>query len=195
VKLRPGTTIVLEGLDRSGKSTQRSALQLLPWADPAPTFTHMPSGLSPLTEKIYGLTEHEKFTSDLGRQLAHLTCHAENIGRLSEARTSGLILDRWWWSTVAYGWYGGGLQDSVSRSLFFGLIDTIWAHFTADLVFLFMTPFENDALNRDAVIRGYEALASEHQSTTVRVPRLSPADTTSFLRESLRERGLLVPRH
>lgn len=191
MRLRAGAIVVLEGLDRSGKSTQRSALQTLPWTDPAPTFTHMPSGLSPLTEEIYALTEHHKFTSSLSRQLAHLTCHAENIDRLGEARSAGLVLDRWWWSTVAYGWYRGGLKDRMPRSVFFGLIDAIWAQLSADVVFLFMTPFENDTLNRGSVIEGYEALASEHETTTVRVPRLSPEDTTSFLRDSLHERDLL----
>src|SRR5258708_36870334 len=109
VRLRPGTLIVLEGLDRTGKSPQADALKALRWAEPAPVFAHMPSGLTALTGEIYRLTEHTPITSPLARQLLHLACHAENIDTLARARqTSGVVLDRGWWSTVAYGWSRGG---------------------------------------------------------------------------------------
>jgi dTMP kinase len=192
VRLQPGSMIVLEGLDRSGKTTQRTALEGLRWEGHAPTFTHMPSGLSPLTSKLYSLTEEEKFASALGRQLAHLTCHAENAALLSRARAGGLILDRWWWSTVAYGWYGGELRKSLSPAVFFGLIDAVWSNLAADVVLLFMTPFVDDDLNRGSVIEGYDALATEHSDLTVRVPTLPPNETTRFVLRTLRERSLLV---
>jgi thymidylate kinase len=51
--------VVLEGLDRSGKSTQMRRLQRLPWLEPAPMFIHMPSGVASLTQSIYRLTETE----------------------------------------------------------------------------------------------------------------------------------------
>jgi dTMP kinase len=52
--LRSGSLIVLEGLDRSGKSTQAKHLATLDWSQPIPTFTHMPSGFVDLTKAIYG---------------------------------------------------------------------------------------------------------------------------------------------
>lgn len=191
LRVRAGSLVVLEGLDRSGKSTQRKRLQQLDW-DHAPEFTHMPSGLTNLTSKIYGLTEREPITSPLARQLLHLACHAENQLALKTARQRGVVLDRWWWSTVAYGWHGGHLADTgLSAEVFFGLIDSVWKGHVADVVFLFMSPFEKDELNRDAVRQGYEILAAQHPEVVVRVPVATPAETTDFLREEMHARGLL----
>lgn len=99
MRMRPGSLVVLEGLDRTGKTTQRDALTALPWDPPVPLITHMPSGLTSLTEAIYRTTEKHKINSPLARQLLHLTCHAENLPALRTAREQrGVILDRWWWS-------------------------------------------------------------------------------------------------
>jgi thymidylate kinase len=194
LRLRPGALVVFEGLDRSGKSTQRDRLGRLAWADPGPVFVHMPSGLTLLTEAIYGLTENVRIQSAWARQLLHLACHAENMPAITNARrSSGVVLDRWWWSTVAYGWYAGQLATTgVSEALFRGVIDSVWAHQTADIVFLFTTPFEHDELNRDEVARGYADLAAEHPALAVTVPLDDPEATTGFLVATMRERGLVV---
>lgn len=192
VRLVPGTLVVLEGLDRSGKSTQSAALARLPWVDPAPLFMHLPSGRSSFTEGVYRLTEQAPISSPLARQLMHLACHAENIDAVSEARDrSGAVLDRWWWSTIAYGWYGAQLREQgLDKDAFFGVIDLVWSSQPADLVFLFTTPHEADALNREPVREGYRRLAVEHSAVTVEVPSADPATTTDFLLAALRERGL-----
>src|SRR5437868_1252792 len=115
MRLRPGSLVVLEGLDKTGKTTQRKELAAAPWDPPTPLVTHMPSGLAELTEAIYQATEHHEIASPLARQLLHLACHAENLPALAEARQErGVILDRWWWSTVAYGWFGG-LRSELSE--------------------------------------------------------------------------------
>lgn len=190
----PGSLIVFEGLDRSGKSTQVKRLSALDWAVPGPRFTHMPSGMAELTRNIYSLTENRQINSPLARQLLHVACHAENIGPIADARVRhGLFLDRWWWSTVAYGWYGAGLNRSgLSESVFFGLIESVWSGQQADVVFLFMTPHENDRLNRDEVRSGYAALAAEHDAITVTVPPVGPEETTDFILASLRVRELIA---
>jgi thymidylate kinase len=192
--LMPGSLIVFEGLDRSGKSTQVKRLSALDWAVPGPRFTHMPSGMAELTRNIYSLTENRQINSPLARQLLHVACHAENIGPIADARVRhGLFLDRWWWSTVAYGWYGAGLNRSgLSESVFFGLIESVWSGQQADVVFLFMTPHENDRLNRDEVRSGYAALAAEHDAITVTVPPVGPEETTDFILASLRVRELIA---
>jgi thymidylate kinase len=192
--LRPGSLIVFEGLDRSGKSTQIRRLSGLDWAAPGPWFTHMPSGMTDLTKDIYSLIEHNQISSPLARQLLHVACHAENIGPIAGARIRyGLFLDRWWWSTVAYGWYGAGLARSgLSKSVFFGLIESVWSAQQADMVFLFMTPHENDKLNRDEVRDGYAALAAENEAITTAVPSARPEETTDFILASLRVRELLA---
>jgi len=193
LQLRPGALVVLEGLDRSGKSTQRDRLAKLAWAQPPPVFVHMPSGLTELTAGIYSLTERVAIRSSWARQLLHLACHAENMPAITEARRQGgVVLDRWWWSTVAYGWYAGQLATAgITKALFRGVIDSVWAGQTADIVFLFTTPFEHDELNRDEVARGYTDLAAEHPAITVTVPMAAAEATTAFLITTMRDRGLL----
>ncbi|MEW2518624.1 dTMP kinase [Actinacidiphila alni] len=192
--LVPGTLVVLEGLDRSGKSTQSAALAGLPWAEPAPLFMHLPSGRSRFTAGVYRLTEQEPIASPLARQLLHLACHAENIGAVSEARDrGGVVLDRWWWSTVAYGWYGARLaEQGLDKDAFFSMIDLVWSGQPADVVFLFTTPYERDALNREPVREGYRRIATDHSTITVEVPSADAAATTDFLLAALRERDFLT---
>jgi hypothetical protein len=153
----------------------------------------MPSGLTALTASIYTLTKRAEIRSAWARQLLHLACHAENMSALTDARRrGGVMLDRWWWSTVAYGWYAGQLAAvGVTPELFRGVIDSVWAEQIADLLFLFTTPYEHDELNRDEVARGYADLAAEHPAITVTVPIADAATTTAFLVTTLRERGLL----
>ncbi|GAA1963614.1 hypothetical protein [Catenulispora subtropica] len=193
VRLRPGALVVLEGLDRTGKSSQATRLQQLRWADPAPKFTHMPSGLTELTQAVYRLTEDTTIASPLARQLLHLACHAENLGPLQQVRRErAVVLDRWWWSTVAYGWHASHLAEhGVDYELFHGLIGTVWAGQNADTVFLFTTPHKRDDHNRQEVREAYDLLAAEHPAQTVRVPATDPAATTEFIVAALRERGLL----
>jgi dTMP kinase len=194
LQLRPGSLIVFEGLDRSGKSTQIKRISALDWARPEPGFIHMPSGMTDLTRNIYSLTENSQIRSPLARQLLHIACHAENIGPIADARARhGLFLDRWWWSTVAYGWHGAGLVGSgLNEAVFFGLIESVWSAHQADVVFLFMTPHESDGLNKDEVRSGYAALAAEHEGITITVPAVGPEETTAFILASLRARELLA---
>lgn len=191
--LRPGTLVVMEGLDRTGKSTQISALEKMQWADPTPVFTHMPSGLTGLTQAIYVVTETEAISSPLARQLLHLACHAENIDALKEARRRrAVVLDRWWWSTLAYGWHAGNMARlGVDEAVFRGLIDTVWSEQRADVVFLFIDPHRDDDHNREEVRAAYEHLAATYPSLTVQIPRTDPATTTQLLLTHLRDRGLL----
>jgi dTMP kinase len=194
VHLHPGSLVVLEGLDRTGKSTQMAALRTLNWTQPPPVFTHMPSGLTKLTQAVYELTEHHSIDSPLARQFLHLACHAENMGSLRRARRDrGVILDRWWWSTVAYGWHGGRLAEiGVDQAQFQAVIDTVWSQQSADVVFLFTDPHQDDAHNLLDVSSAYDSLATAYPALTVRVPRLDLATTTAFLLAALRDRGLLL---
>lgn len=194
MRLAPGTLIVFEGLDRTGKSTQIDRLRLLPGWRPAPAFFHLPSGATRMTEAVYRLTESEPITSALARQLLHLACHAENSRALSVARAGGgVVLDRWWWSTVAYGWYGGDLAaEGVDRAAFMGMIDMVWRIHPADLVLLFTTPYQRDELNRTTVRKGYADLAEADPMRTVEVPPGDPDATTEFIFAQLRERHLLI---
>ena len=136
----------------------------------------MPSGLTTFTRELYHLLEGCPPSSSLGKQLAHHSSHSENMTALLTASQSGaLVLDRWWWSTMAYGWYGGDVPASgLTKAAFLEFIDCVWKPLTASVVFLFLTPRERDPNNVDGVAEGYRELAADHTGSAVTVPPLSP---------------------
>ncbi|MPV35977.1 dTMP kinase [Georgenia subflava] len=192
--LKAGTLIVLEGLDKTGKSTQSDALRRV--LDPtSASHVHMPSGLSVFTDETYSMLESSLRSpaSGVAKQLAHLACHAESIPIIRELLASqAVVLDRWWWSTLAYGWYSGVLPAAgVTETTFRNLIDSIWSPLTASVVFLFDRPYEDDANNSDPILNGYHELAKTHQDITVHVPQGEPTDVTESIIAVLRDLDLL----
>lgn len=196
IHLTRGSVIVFEGLDKAGKSTQLELLRAR--VSPETTlFTHMPSGLTDFSRQLYSLLEGNPPGSGLARQLTHLASHSENISSIIDTMGAGsLVLDRWWWSTMAYGWYGGDVPTTgLSEAAFRELIDCIWAPVTASIVFLFLTPRAKDPNNIDGVAEGYRTLAARHAGNVVRVPPLSPDDTLEFIIEALGEADLATVDH
>ncbi|WP_439592031.1 dTMP kinase [Microbacterium sp.] len=191
--LKSGSVIVLEGLDKAGKSTQIDRLrrQLAPAST---LFAHMPSGVTRFSADVYEVLEDSarQPASGLAQQLAHLACHAENMPALVESADAGaLVLDRWWWSTLAYGWHSGALGDSAfTQPQFEALVKTVWAPITASVVFVFRMPHEHDANNRDGVAAGYTELLSQHPDIGVAIPNLDPEAITEFILNELASRGL-----
>lgn len=172
--LAPGSVVVFEGLDKAGKSTQLDRMKQV--IDPAhTTFAHMPSGFTEFTAAIYAVLEDGSTTptDPLARQLTHLACHRESMHTLVEkSRSEALVLDRWWWSTLAYGWYGRGDRDlGIDEHTFRDLIEAIWAPIQADAVFLFLHTYEADSNNVDGVALGYQTIADQSPSNIVRSPR------------------------
>lgn len=153
---------------------------------------HMPSGVTSFTQGVYSLLENDRPDSGLATQLAHLACHAENHEvLLAAAESKALILDRWWWSTMAYGWYGGSVQQSgLSEADFSRLINAVWAPIDAAVVFVFLDPHADDANNSDAVASGYRALMRRHSDVAVAVPDLPVDQVHAFIIEELVARGL-----
>jgi hypothetical protein len=83
-------------------------------------------------------------------------------------QSRALVLDRWWWSTWAYGWSSGSVQRSgISESCFRELIETIWKPVVSSVVFLFLEPHDVDDNNVDGVEAGYRALAAAHPDVAV----------------------------
>jgi dTMP kinase len=190
LKLKPGALVVLEGMDRTGKSTQRDRLRSLPW-NVRPEIAHMPSGLVPSTNALYRGLEAGEFESALATQLLHLACHSENMAALRDARRErGLILDRWWWSTMAYGWYGR-LHLTVSYEQFLGAVSMVWQNFDADVIFVFLTRFSADERNTSAIEDGYRRLAQQSARAMI-VPAGDPSEVTTLLIDTMRERGVLL---
>lgn len=194
LRLVPGSVIVFEGLDRAGKSTQLAMLTQV--VEPSSAeLVHMPSGTTPFTQGVYSLLEQDGPVSGLARQLAHLACHAENHHALVAAtEVKALVLDRWWWSTLAYGWYGGPVRQSgLPEADFHRLIKAVWAPITAAVVFAFLEPHEDDDNNSDAVASGYRALIRQHPGVAVPVPDLTVQQVHTFITDELTARGLAVP--
>jgi thymidylate kinase len=193
LQMKPRSVLVFEGLDKAGKSTQLQRLKAI--LDPTDiTYAHMPSGDSAFTRLLYGLLENVPPDSGLAKQLAHLACHSENMPSLVKATCTGsLILDRWWWSTIAYGWFGGGIDPSVlSENTFRDLIASIWAPIRADRVLLFLNPFEDDDNNNEDVARGYLELAGDNPGAHL-VPALPPDVTHEYVLRFLVDEGLARP--
>lgn len=192
--MKPGTLVVLEGLDKTGKTTQAELLKLA--LDPAATeHVHMPRGFTRFTQQVYRILESDdcRPSPGIGRQLAHLACHAESVPRIKELlRERAVLLDRWWWSTVAYGWHSGEVpRDGLSEDVFRGLIDSIWGEVHASVIFIFGEPHEEDANNLAAVKEGYRILAYQHEHATVDVPLAEPEQVTRFILDELAQRDLL----
>lgn len=192
--LAPGTLIVLEGPDRSGKTTQREALRRHLSAE-STRVMHMPSGVTEFAGRTYELLEDPSCRpkSGLAKQLAHLACHADNAPQLRRALESGaVVLDRWWWSTYAYGWATGAIPATgVTEPSFVNLVNSIWLGIDASVVFLFDHPLEEDLNNDVRVLEGYRQLLLRFPDT-VRVPPGEAADVTRFLLDELARRGLIV---
>jgi thymidylate kinase len=203
LRLRSGTSIIFEGLDRTGKSTQIEVLRAA--LDPVSTlFAHMPSGFVPFTKRVYAALEGqneqgfadgaEKPASGLAQQLAHLACHAESMGRLVAAVKDGaLVLDRWWWSTLAYGWFGGSVEQSGLREASFtDLIRTVWQPIKPSLVFVFLEPHQSDCNNNAGVEAGYRALLAKNTELALLVPNGTTAQVHEFIVAALDGRGVLL---
>jgi dTMP kinase len=184
--------VVFEGVDQSGKSTQIDRFRAVLWGGTKPEFVHMPSGLVPATASIYQSLERGGLSSPLARQLLHLACHAENVPAIEALiQERAIILDRFWWSTVAYGWYGGGLAaTSLEKESLMNVIDTVWGRLRPDVVFLFLNAHQDDSNNNNDVVSGYLALAKEHPEHVVLIPELSVEGTTSFIKQELIRAGI-----
>jgi thymidylate kinase len=187
-RLQPGTVVVFEGLDGTGKSTQIDLLRQTLNSDET-MFVHMPSGRSSFTRGIYEVLEESKPRADLARQLAHLACHVENMPDLIQTLQKGgcLVLDRWWWSTMAYGWYAGQVSRSgLPEDVFRKLVETIWIPIEPSIVFLFLSPYLNDANNVPGLVEGYRKLAAQYRGTVIEVPQGTSVGTHQVIINYLR---------
>lgn len=192
MQFRPGSLVVFEGLDAAGKSTQVELLQQRRWAGRSLVYVHMPSGFSQLTSDVYALTETRPIESVLARQLLHLACHAESLERLRSALTeNAVLLDRWFWSTYAYG-IGSGLLIDVEIEALRQMAFAIWRDVEADVVFLFQQPHDDDPANHPGVAAAYAELAEANADVTVPIASGTPAEVHERIVVTLRERGVLT---
>jgi len=189
----PGSLVVFEGLDRTGKSKQIVKLLELPWDRP-PALAHMPTGVANSTRDIYGVTELRKADDPLGAQLLHLAAHVFNMPALLELRQrQGLLMDRCGWSPLAYGAFGAGMEHAgVTPDLFVALAEGIWSRLQPDVVFLLDHPLEEDEANTEAVRRSYGQLAERAGDVCVRLGHGSVEQIHAHVMDELRGRGFVV---
>lgn len=187
--LIPGVLVALEGLDQSGKSTQagRLARRLS-----GGLFTHQPSGGGALGRAVYEFTERNEIVSPMARQFLHLASQAEHYETqiLPALATGAVVLDRCWWSTVAYGWFGSPLREHMTLDDFLALSQIPSRGRLPDLVLVFASPWKPDAHNSAAVREGYERLTDLYPREALKVPVAPPDEVTDWILAVLTSRGL-----
>lgn len=199
-RLKDSTVICFEGLDATGKSTQMERLERacttdmeVPMFTPNPLFVHLPSGHTRLGTTVYDFTEQHKIKDPMARQHLHWAAHREEYKRvLRPALDAGrsLFFDRYWWSAVAYCWFGNpSVQDDWALEDF--VISAQRAMpIKADLVCLFVDPHEDDPHNTPEIFKGYEWLAQEYEDEVVLVPRGTITQQNFTITEAMAQRGL-----
>lgn len=172
IAMKPGAFVVLEGLDATGKSTQnlrlnKAAHGQLPGGEghhlfkEPPHFTRQPAGTDELGKEIYALTESDHEMTAWTRQFLHLASHANHyqnsiIPILRSGRS--VFMDRCWWSTFAYGFWGTAIQETMEPEEFLSIAQLPTQGWLPDLVLLFMEPYHIDRHNTPSVVAGYEWL-------------------------------------
>ncbi len=127
---------------------------------------YVASNLMFLSKFVHRLTEEHEIGSNVARQLLHLAMHAEhNLSITRGLYHDALVLDRWWWSTLAYGWFGNpDVQERWSLDEFSALCRTVWGDLKADVTFLFINTWAEDDNNREQVLDGYRTLNQIHNN-------------------------------
>lgn len=199
IQLRSGTFVVLEGPDGTGKTTalmnvRNKFLQQQDGTTPLYT-TRQPAGGTALGARIYTLEEEYGLSlTPLARQLLHIACHAEQYAsHIMPWLDDGFVMmDRCWWSAVAYGFFGGSLHEYFDYESYEALVQAPACKRLPDLVFLFTEIHKPDPKNNDDVVLGYRSLAERYADTTVHIPQgLSTTGVAHFMVQTMRKRGLI----
>lgn len=168
MKLIPGSLIVLEGIDAAGKSTQAAYLEE---QFPEDLVIHSPSGTSAVGWRIYELTENEPRLNPMSRQFLHLASHCEMYDRdiVPALHARGVIMDRNWWSTVAYGWSAAELHMYLQYPDLIDLarvptLGTVVAH-----TFCFLRAYKEDPHNTRELMDAYIRLIRDTHPSQVTV--------------------------
>jgi hypothetical protein len=164
----PGHLIVFEGLDGAGKTTQA---QLFTDHDNV-LVVHQPSGAPGVGDVIYEVLEKRTDLNYLARNFLHLACHAQHYQDvIVPALESGkhVLMDRNWWSAVAYTW-SGGLSHTWELPEFIKMVTLPTMGWHPSAYFLFNKPYVEDDHNTPPVQAGYSVLAARYPQFTWTVP-------------------------
>lgn len=196
--IKPAQLIVFEGLDAAGKTTQAQFFE----GGQDILVSHQPSGAPGIGKQIYQLTEGVIGLNPTARQFLHLACHAQHwqdelLPALNAGKT--VVLDRFWWSTVAYGYFDGKVANGrMDPQEFIDLVRLpMPPHLVPDILFYFNKPYAEDRHNTERLVRGYEWLASylshpNHvQYPIYRVPWGTTMEVHAWIMGVLRTEGIM----
>ena len=180
--MKRGRLIVFEGIDGVGKTTFSKMIGA--WLRTNGQNAHNMSfpGREPgtLSEHVYEL--HHSPTSfgiealhPASRQVLHIAAHVEVIeARIRPALASGawVILDRFWWSTVAYGLASG--VDAEFLELLVQAESKFWGDILPAVIFYIERPANDEPIDQ-GLLCAYDALIRDCTgSSVVRVKNDAP---------------------
>lgn len=193
MRLKKGSLVVIEGLDSTGKSTLADALAKHVHGI---TVVHSPSGGGPVCEEIYELTERNRTMLGLTRQFLHLAAHCEIYEHtvFPALENSGVVMDRNWCSTFAYG-MAGGVTETIYPGDWYDMVRYPALDVVPDLVVLCMEPHRDDDHNTPALEEAYLLLKRMlERDPTIRhvrtMPRASEKQQLIALMQMCQEAGL-----
>lgn len=201
LQMKPGTLVVLEGIDAAGKTTALLRLRKREWRGAKPMFTHQPSGEDEVGREIYALTENYKSElSPWARQFLHLASHANHYDHTifpHMERGGSVFLDRCWMSTMAYGWYAGGLHEVIEHDDMEMIVRLPARWRMPDIAFIFTDAWEDDPHNSPELHAAYFKLMETYDGTgdnkcpMIRIPAgLTKKGVADYIVGCLIEHGL-----
>ena len=169
-----GQLFIFEGPDGTGKTTLSH--RLVEWFSSQgqrARYVSSPGYVEgSLGEHVYRIHHHpEQFglhePAPTAKQLLHVAAHIDALHSfIIPALESGetIVMDRFWWSTVAYGKVAGVDQESLQ--LMVALESHHWSHFSPTAIFLLRRPIpsrnENSSSIHESLVAAYAELeASE----------------------------------
>lgn len=196
-KMLPGKFVVVEGPDNSGKTSACAELQKIMGRA---LFTHQPRGDHKLSHKIYKLVEeHWQEMTPLALQFLHLASHDVHYTKTVQPALSkgGVVMDRSWISTLAYGYFGTELQKHIPFNDFFKTVLWPAKGLWPDIVFYCRHVYRSDKHNTPQVVAGYDRLYRDLPHYTqmqwlVVPPHYSTDAKAGWMAEQMKERGLCI---
>jgi len=168
--------IVFEGLDAVGKTTQITRVEkYLNYKSISTSYQHQPRSSS-IGKDVYEiLVKNKGKLNHYTEWLLHCASHFQHWQETLLAECSNdkivVLMDRWWWSAVAYSVFGKGLSKDIVEQL----EKLASRDFIPDLVFYFYNdkPFKQDdelQNNQDDAYRnlvnaGYSNLCSQNKNS------------------------------
>jgi thymidylate kinase len=102
------------------------------------------------------------------------------------------VMDRSWWSTIAYGYFGSGLRFAMDYPLYEAMCLLPTQGVMPKVVFVFKSPWAGDHHNNSEVLAGYHSLIERFHDMAVVVPKDTVEKVTQFIVAELARRNLLV---